>query len=331
MPSRTVTRSAGPSEQFEPIKSAPTSTRRRAACSGQLLSSLSSQASPGNVIEATIGSCETCRTASIAARISQSERNVSRMKKSTPRASSADACSRKRARTRSSDSSSCGSYESQVGPIEPPTKTSLPETSRALRASLTAAPLISATFSSRPKAFSLCRLAPNVLVSMTRAPASMYWRWQSRTRSGCERLSSSTQPLWDGSRLCRSDPIPPSSTRMRSSKAARNGDRFRLLKAGRIVPDRATALGEAARRSARLGGGRGRLADRRQDSLNRPEEADACDREGGGNDDPASVPGLAAEGKAKQEERDQNDRELAELDSGVEAEESRHELRARRG
>ncbi len=173
IPSRTVKRSRGPSEQLEPMTSAPRASRRRATFSGQPVSSRSSQASPGNVTEATIGSGETSRTASIAMRISGRETKVSRMKRSTPRASSVRACSRKIARSVSSESPSLGSKGSAEGPMEPAISTSWPETSRALRAIFTAAPLIASTWSCRPNALSLFRLAPNVLVSMTRAPASM--------------------------------------------------------------------------------------------------------------------------------------------------------------
>ena len=66
------------------MTSASSSARRRAAFSGHPRSSKSSQASPGNVMEATTGSVEMRRTSSRASRISTSETNVSRRKKSSP-------------------------------------------------------------------------------------------------------------------------------------------------------------------------------------------------------------------------------------------------------
>jgi hypothetical protein len=57
----------------------------------------------------------------------------------------------------------------EQGPQAPATRTAAPASRRA---SVTAAALISASFSARPNSASLTRLAPKVFVSITSAPAA---------------------------------------------------------------------------------------------------------------------------------------------------------------
>jgi len=88
---------------------------------------------------ARIGNEETLRTAPIAASSSSSSKKVSTAKRSTPRPSSAAACSAKICVL-----SSAGTPPgSPSGPIEPAMKMSRPAISLASRASLTAVLLIS--------------------------------------------------------------------------------------------------------------------------------------------------------------------------------------------
>ena len=83
---------AGPMLQFTPMMSAYGSSAG-ANCSGGVPSRLLPSSSI--VICATTGRSHTLRIAAMAARTSVRSRNVSRMNRSTPPASSASACSRK--------------------------------------------------------------------------------------------------------------------------------------------------------------------------------------------------------------------------------------------
>ena len=101
-------------------------------------------------------------------------------------------------------------------------KTSAPETSRASRARRTAVELIRSSSSSRKWAASLRRLAPNVFVSISSAPARMKLAWNATTLSGARRFASSGQRRRGTAPESRA-PMPPSATiggpvRRRSSK-----------------------------------------------------------------------------------------------------------------
>src|SRR5262245_39518190 len=127
------------------------------------------------------------------------------MKRSAPRPSRIAACSAKSSRrTR-------GAAGSPSGPIEPPMKTSRPVTSRASRASLTPAEMIASRSSSRKWCASFRRLAPNVFVSISSAPALMKLTWSDTTASGARRFASSGVRR-RGTAADRRAPIPPSPT-----------------------------------------------------------------------------------------------------------------------
>ena len=88
-----------------------------------------------------------------------------------------------RPRVGSSDAGRC-----PVGPIEPATKRSSPTALRAISAALR---LISSVWSARPHSSSFSRLAWNVSVSMTSAPASTIEWWTPSMTSGRGRISAS--------------------------------------------------------------------------------------------------------------------------------------------
>src|SRR5438876_1254630 len=164
-------------------------------------------ASSSKVSIATIGRLETPCTASIAVVSSSRSKKVSTMNRSTPRPSSSPACSAKTGPR----SSAASPPSSPSGPIEPATKTSRPEISRASRASLTPVSLMAATSSSRNWERSLWRLAPNVLVSISSAPALMKLACRETTLSGARMFASSGQRK-PGTALETSTPMPPSVT-----------------------------------------------------------------------------------------------------------------------
>ncbi len=84
-----------------------------------------------------------------------------------------------------------------------------PDTSRASRAIFTPSELMRSTSSSRKREASLRLLAPNVLVSISSAPARMKPRCNERTLSGARTLASSGQRK-RGTALVISEPMPPS-------------------------------------------------------------------------------------------------------------------------
>ena len=197
---------AGPTLQLTPTTSAPRATSTGANCSGGVPSRLLPSSSV--VICATMGRSQMRRTAAIAALISFRSRNVSRMKRSTPPARRASACSVKYCSASSTPVFPQGSTRIPRGPIAPATyarssassesaRCARPEPCRAaaLRAIRAPSWLMSATFSLRPNARSLIRLAPKVLVSMMSAPARTYSSCTLPTRSGLVRLSDSKQRL----------------------------------------------------------------------------------------------------------------------------------------
>ncbi len=175
----------------------------------------------------------------MAATSSPRSKKVSSISKSTPRPSSSWACSLKNwlCSTVSNRSTS------PSGPIEPAMKTSSPETSRASRASRTAVELICSSSSSRKWPASLRRLAPNVFVSISSAPARMKLACSATTLSGARRLASSGQRS-RGTAPESSAPMPPSATiggpvRRRSSK--RLDMAASLGEARAVNPDRGTS------------------------------------------------------------------------------------------
>ena len=99
--------------------------------------------------------------------------------------------------------------------------------SRTSRARRAAAWFSSATRLPRPKARSFMRLAPNVLVSITSAPARRYWRCTSRTMSGSLSVNDSKQRLMNTPLPYSIVPIAPSQTSTRSDNAERNGFNMR--------------------------------------------------------------------------------------------------------
>src|ERR1700730_3333722 len=101
------------------------------------------------------------------------------------------------------------------GPMEPASRTSREADSRASRAILTPRPLRRCTSSPRPMGASLKRFAPNVLVSMICAPASMYAWCTRKTASGSVAFSSSKQRC-EPTTSCSTEPIAPSAIRMES-------------------------------------------------------------------------------------------------------------------
>jgi hypothetical protein len=113
---------AGPTEQLTPITSAPARSISGANVSGGVPSRLLPSSSV--VICATIGSVDTLRTARIAVRSSDRSRNVSRMNRSTPPSTSAEACSLKTAAASSRPVRPQGSTRTPSGPIDPATHAS---------------------------------------------------------------------------------------------------------------------------------------------------------------------------------------------------------------
>src|SRR6266571_2650175 len=101
------------------------------------------------------------------------------------------------------------------GPMDPAIKTSREADSRASRAIFTPRLLRRCTSSARPWGASLKRFAPNVLVSMICAPASMYAWWTRNTASGSVEFTSSKQRCMPTASWSI-EPIAPSAIRMES-------------------------------------------------------------------------------------------------------------------
>src|SRR6267378_2862713 len=104
---------------------------------------------------------------------------------------------------------------SPSGPIEPAIKTSREADSRASRAIFTPRLFRRWTSSARPRGASLKRFAPNVLVSMMCAPASMYAWCTRNTASGSIEFTSSKQRCVPTA-SCSIEPIAPSAMRIAS-------------------------------------------------------------------------------------------------------------------
>src|SRR6266851_4850253 len=101
------------------------------------------------------------------------------------------------------------------GPIEPAIRTSRDADSRASRAIFTPRLLSLCSSSPRPRGASLKRFAPNVLVTMICAPASMYAWCTRKTASGSVAFSSSKQRCAPTA-SCSIEPIAPSAMRIES-------------------------------------------------------------------------------------------------------------------
>ena len=140
--------SFGPSEQFTPMMSAPRPSRMTAADCG----SVPVTVRPSSLYESwqTTGRFVASFAASSAARISWMSMHVSMMRRSAPASASAFACSRNASYASSKSRSPSGSMKRPVGPIEPATRASLPDSAMAAFAMRTAAALNSATRSSNP-------------------------------------------------------------------------------------------------------------------------------------------------------------------------------------
>ena len=110
---------AGPTEQLTPMSVAPRRSSSGAKRSGGVPSSVLPSSSV--VICATTGRSVTLRTAAMAAPISFTSRNVSRMKRSTPPSRSACACSRKYSSASSTPVLPQGSMRMPSGPMDPAT------------------------------------------------------------------------------------------------------------------------------------------------------------------------------------------------------------------
>ena len=108
-------------------------------------------------------------TARIACASSATSENVSSTMRSTPPSMSPRACSLNASRASSYESFPRGSIWTPRGPMEPATRTSPPPAAFAIWAPFR---LMSYTFCSSPCGASLKRFAPNVLVSITSAPAA---------------------------------------------------------------------------------------------------------------------------------------------------------------
>ncbi|MBA7683895.1 hypothetical protein ES703_92281 [subsurface metagenome] len=208
----------GPIAQLAPTTSAPfSSSTLTASCMEAPARMLFSSA---KVNCPTIGiSRSTSRAASRAIAISPRWEMVSKMIPSTPASTRADTCSP------NASWACCGVIPLSCtigrprGPTDPRTKIGFPPA--ATRACSTASRLISPIRFSRPNFSSLKRLAPNVLVSMTSAPASIYCLWVSTIRRGSVMLSSSKQRLTKTPLWYSMVPMAPSQSSTRSSRAFR--------------------------------------------------------------------------------------------------------------
>ena len=188
--------SPGPVEQFRPTTSTRSASSVVSAASTSVPSSMVPLAGSSET-DTWIGTARPAvaiarrapNTAALASRMSWT---VSMIRRSTPPSSSAPACSAKTSASAAGETApSVGSADagsSPVGPMQPATKRSSPAASRARRA---AARLISRVRSSRPHSPSFRRLAWNVLVSRTCAPAWIIAAWTSRMTSGLRRFRTS--------------------------------------------------------------------------------------------------------------------------------------------
>src|SRR6478752_4893051 len=207
---------AGPTLQLTPITAAPARSSAGTNCSGGAPSRLLPSSSV--VICATIGRSHVLRMAAIAAPISFASRNVSSRMRSTPPSTSATTCSRKHASASSTPMRPQGSMRTLRGPMAPATYAPSRATCLAIRAP---ARLMSCSLSARPNEPSLMRLAPNVFVSMTSAPARRYSLCTSDTRSGEVRFSASNERFTNTPRAYSIVPIAPSQTSTRAAMASR--------------------------------------------------------------------------------------------------------------
>ena len=188
--------SVGPVEQFSPMTSTRSASSVVSAASTSVPRSMVPLAGSRET-ETWIGtvrpaSANARRVPRIAARASRMSWTVSMMMRSTPPSSSAAACSANTSvSARGEMAPSVGSSEAgsiPVGPMQPATKRCSPAASRASRAAVR---LISCVRSSSPHSASFRRLAWNVLVSSTSAPAATIAACTSRMTSGRRRLSTS--------------------------------------------------------------------------------------------------------------------------------------------
>src|SRR5215831_11454298 len=177
----------------------------------------------------------------------------------------------------------------------------------------------------------------------------MYFKWASSTRSGCERQSSSTLPRGGAIRLWRSEPMPPSRTSRRWSRVWRRRERAAAIGgASYSTEDWGPRTGDGDwRPETQAAGTSGKLfpddrrfshqspvtspqsRNRRQYSLDRPDQPHRRDRHRYRHYDAPPIPILPPKRQPDQDERCRDHRELAELDAGIEAQERGQKLRAR--
>ena len=207
---------AGPSPQFAPIASAPSSTRRSATCDGEEPSSVRS--SFVNVaLTTTASDGAPARAAASACSISRRSVCVSTTNRSTPPSASAAAWSRYASNASSGLTRPYGARRTPSGPIEPATNRA-----PASRARAAAARLSSVVRAARPCVPSRNRFPPNVFVRTMSEPAWTNARWIWRIRCGSSTFSSSKHvPI--GSPCSISDvPMPPSARSGRSARSVRS-------------------------------------------------------------------------------------------------------------
>ena len=178
----------GPFTQLIPTTAAPAAwSRARASAMG---SPPGRRPSSAQASEQIIGPGRSSCLTAIAISSSSRSRKVSKKIRSTPPSNRAEIWSRKH-RARSMHWVCASSAVRPSGPTLPATYTDLPRA--AWHASWAAAKLSSLTRSSSPWRTSRGQLEPKLLVSMIRAPASMYCVWMLATRSGALRQNSSRQ------------------------------------------------------------------------------------------------------------------------------------------
>ncbi len=142
--------------------------------------------------------------------------------RSAPPSASALICSAKAARACSGCTRPKGAMRTPRGPTSPAMSTSLNDAETTRFASSTPLQLISTTSSCKPCLLNLKRFAPNVLVIINCAPASIYSRWISATAAGCVRLSSSKHLSKPMPRAWSMVPIAPSMRRVEVSRSSKN-------------------------------------------------------------------------------------------------------------
>ncbi|OPZ41316.1 MAG: hypothetical protein BWY94_02458 [Actinobacteria bacterium ADurb.BinA094] len=209
--------------QLQPTRSAPAAVSAATACSGVTPIMVRKPLAAGlKAMLARTGRPPAAATASSTAMVASVRSNiVSMLRRSTPPATKARACSLKVTRRASGSALPIGLTIWPHGPMSPATKRPGNSRSRTATASRAPAWLSSTARDARPCAARRMPVPPKVLVLTISEPAAKKLRWMSSTSDGCETFhSSGHSPAWNP-RSMSARPRPPSRSSGRSAMRAR--------------------------------------------------------------------------------------------------------------